>query len=65
MPRYTPDTLAGRSVKAVFCDGAKIDHVIEADDDLGFAVVLEWDECGGTAHSRKRLVTGEIVVTFG
>ena len=64
MPRYTPDTLAGRSVKAVFCDGEKIDHVIEADDDLGFAVVLDGDGCGGTALSRGRLVTGEIVVTF-
>lgn len=68
MPRYTPYTLKGRSVRKVFCDGVELSDVLEADDDLGFAVVLETDKQGHAILSggerARRLVVGKIEVTF-
>ena len=59
MPRYTPDNTRGGDVE-IFIDGQKAEEVMEADDDLGFIVIRDRDVPIG-----KRLITGQVIVTFG
>lgn len=58
MPRYTPDNTRGRMVE-VRVDGMVVEDCTEADDDLGFVVVFDME-----APTHRRLLTGEVTVTF-
>lgn len=60
MPRYTVENtvLMGKHV-TVFNGGEEIKNVIEADTDLGFAVIHDPSVAG-----YQRLVTGKISITM-
>ena len=69
MARYTPENTALRgNPTSVFCDGVKLEKVVEVDDILGFAVVMCTDEDGKVLldgnEIKMRLVTGNISVAF-
>jgi hypothetical protein len=57
MARFTAETHVGL-VDSVFLDGQRLENVTEADDELGFAVIIS-PETGVL-----KLVTGRVVVTL-
>lgn len=56
MARYTPDNTRGRQIQ-VFLDGVPQQRVIEADDALGFIVVMD-------KNLKRRLLLGNVTVAF-
>ncbi|MCA0963283.1 hypothetical protein [Salipiger bermudensis] len=67
MAKYTPENtcLAGKPVR-VLCDGVEIKDVVEADDESGYAIVIDRDQTGDIlvveGSIQHRRVDGHIAV---
>lgn len=53
-----------------YCDGRLLDHVVTADDALGYALVLDLDHKGlpqgdADGETKRRVIRGKITFAFG
>ena len=59
MARYTAEH--ARDVRAVYVNGEQVDHCMECDTELGFAVVYQFDVDGSPVLDGDRIATKVLV----